>query len=90
MKGVSCQAWLYGELFIQCYATLSPNEDVMNCLCRSAFLVSKSMIASTPQMLISMDSLPRKAGMKMPSHGWMKPTKKHSERSSINSTGPLI
>lgn len=38
-KGVSCQAWLSGELFLRCYAKNSPIEDVVHSICRSAFLV---------------------------------------------------
>ncbi|KAK3172503.1 hypothetical protein OEA41_005825 [Lepraria neglecta] len=39
--GVSCQAWVYGELFLQCYASPSPVEDVVHCICKSAFLLSQ-------------------------------------------------
>ena len=37
--GVTCQAWLSGELFLQCYAENSPVEDMVHTLCRSAFLL---------------------------------------------------
>ncbi|KAL6713553.1 APC5 protein [Lecanora helva] len=39
--GVNCQAWLSGELFLQCYAKHSPVEDVIHCVCRSSFLLSQ-------------------------------------------------
>ena len=42
--GVTCQAWLYGELFLQCYASPSPVEDVVHCICKSAFLVRALVI----------------------------------------------
>lgn len=45
--GVSCQAWLYGELFLQCYANLSPVEDVVHCVCKSALMVSMSDVTPT-------------------------------------------
>ena len=41
IEGVNCQAWLSGEIFLQCYAKDSPSEDVMQCICRSAFLVCR-------------------------------------------------
>ena len=37
--GVSCQAWLYEELFLQCYASPCPVEDFVHCICKSAFIV---------------------------------------------------
>lgn len=37
--GVSCQAWLYGELFLHCYVDQSPAEDILQVVCRSAYLV---------------------------------------------------
>ncbi len=46
--GVSCQAWLIGELFLQCYAKQSPVEDVVHCICRSAFLVGLVSIVKRP------------------------------------------
>lgn len=42
--GVSCQAWLSGELFLQCYTDQSPVEDVVHCICKSALLVGMSVI----------------------------------------------
>lgn len=45
--GVSCQAWLCGELFLQCYTDQSPVEDVLHCICKSAFLV-RSLPALRP------------------------------------------
>ncbi|KAF6222916.1 hypothetical protein HO133_000967 [Letharia lupina] len=39
--GVSCQAWLSGELFLQCYTDQSPVEDVVHCVCRSALLLAQ-------------------------------------------------
>ncbi len=38
-SGVTCQSWLSGELFLQCYADESPVEDVVHATCKSAFLV---------------------------------------------------
>ena len=38
-SGLISQAWLSGELFLQCYAKQSPLEDVVHCTCRSAIMV---------------------------------------------------
>lgn len=43
--GVSCQAWLTGEIFLQCYSDQSPVEDVVHCICKSALLVGKSDVS---------------------------------------------
>ncbi|MCJ1260973.1 Anaphase-promoting complex subunit 5 [Lobaria immixta] len=39
--GVTCQSWLSGELFLRCYANQSPIEDVMHCVCKSAYLLAQ-------------------------------------------------
>lgn len=39
--GVSCQAWLSGELFLECYKDKSPMEDVVHCICKSALLLAQ-------------------------------------------------
>ncbi|SLM38451.1 Tetratricopeptide-like helical domain [Lasallia pustulata] len=39
--GVTSLAWSYGEIFLQCYADQSPVEDVLNCICKSAYSLSQ-------------------------------------------------
>ncbi|KAL9132294.1 MAG: hypothetical protein Q9175_006534 [Cornicularia normoerica] len=41
LAGISCQAWLSGELFLQCYTDQSPVEDVVHCICKSALLLAQ-------------------------------------------------
>ncbi|MCJ1230296.1 Anaphase-promoting complex subunit 5 [Toensbergia leucococca] len=39
--GVNCQAWSCGEHFLQCYAAQSPIEDVIHCICKSAYSLAQ-------------------------------------------------
>ena len=71
VKGVYCQAWLSGELFLQCYAKNSPAEDVMQCICRSAFLV-RQILFNNDRILKVWQSYLRKGVIKMPSLAWTK------------------
>ncbi|MCJ1370130.1 anaphase promoting complex subunit 5 [Loxospora ochrophaea] len=38
--GVNYLAWSYGEMFLQCYANISPVEDVLHCMCKSAYALT--------------------------------------------------
>ena len=63
--GVSCQSWLYGELFQQCYADQSPAEDILHSGCRNAFLVGLECKPIQEHMkLTRIDSLPKKGVMR--------------------------
>ncbi|MCJ1367712.1 Anaphase-promoting complex subunit 5 [Acarospora aff. strigata] len=39
--GVTQLAWSYGETFLQCYASQSPKEDVLKCICRGSELLAR-------------------------------------------------
>ncbi|KAL8733624.1 MAG: hypothetical protein Q9166_002034 [cf. Caloplaca sp. 2 TL-2023] len=39
--GVSCQAWSYCELSLQCYPRQSPSEDVIQTQCKSAYILAR-------------------------------------------------
>ncbi|KAK4693972.1 anaphase-promoting complex subunit 5, partial [Lecanoromycetidae sp. Uapishka_2] len=39
--GVTCQSWLSGEIFLQCYVKDSPVEDIVHAVCKAAFLLSQ-------------------------------------------------
>ena len=63
--GVSCQAWLVGEIYLQCYSDQSPVEDLVHCICRSSFLVSILLQSERIRLSLS-SSWPKQDAMKKP------------------------
>ena len=73
--GVSRQAWLSGELFLRCYADLSPIEDVVHCICKSALLVGMPNMSDI-RLLIILGSWLKEDNTRMLLLAWKKLTKK--------------
>ena len=88
--GVNCQAWSCGEHFLQCYAAQSPIEDVIHCICKSAYSVRITMGNLRRQLLTAASSLHNEVGTTMLCLAWTKLTRRLYEPSSTNNFGWLI